>query len=217
MGYMDEALRARLVELAEEIEHSTFRETKWSRRGYSEKDVDDFLDYVVDVIAGLLSMDSAPHLMSVESDVAAGAPREYLSEEDSGLMEEPQPEVTWAPPSQAAAQPTIVVTSYEEPAEEAEDEPVASEAVTHVPTPEAPNPEVVAEAGAVVVVEPEATVAWQPGDDDEGAGGEVAEVAEVEPALPVEPTVQPRPAGKPSRRPPGGSQPPLPPWAAHTG
>lgn len=191
MGYMDEALRARLVELAEEIEHSTFRETKWSRRGYSEKDVDDFLDYVVDVIAGLLSMDSSPHLMSVESDVTAGVSGEYLSEEDSEVMEELQPEVTWAPPSQPAAQPTVVVTSYEEPDEEAEE--------------------------AVVEVEPEATVAWQPGDDDEGAGGEVAEVADAEPMSTGEPTTQPRPAGKPSRRPPGGSQPPLPPWAAHTG
>lgn len=217
MGYMDEALRARLVELAEEIEHSTFRETKWSRRGYSEKDVDDFLDYVVDVIAGLLSMDSSPHLMSVESDVTGGVSGEYLSEEDSEVMEEPQPEVTWAPPSQPAAQPTVVVTSYEEPAEEAEDEPVASEAVTDVPTPDGPTPELVAEGGAVVEVEPEATVAWQPGDDDEGAGGEVAEVADAEPTPTGEPTVQPRPAGKPSRRPPGGSQPPLPPWAAHTG
>lgn len=192
MGYMDEALRARLVELAEEIEHSTFRETKWSRRGYSEKDVDDFLDYVVDVIAGLLSMDSSPHLMSVESDVTAGVSGEYLSEEDSEVMEEPQPEVTWAPPSQPSAQPTVVVTSYEEPDEEAEVE-------------------------AVVEVESEATVAWQPVDDDEGAGGEVAEVADAEPTATGEPTIQPRPAGKPSRRPPGGSQPPLPPWAAHTG
>ncbi|MCE7882606.1 MAG: DivIVA domain-containing protein [Actinobacteria bacterium ATB1] len=192
MGYMDEALRERLVELAEEIEHSTFRETKWSRRGYSEKDVDDFLDYVVDVIAGLLSMDSSPHLMSVESDVTAGVSGEYLSDEDSELMEEPQPEVTWAPPSQPSAQPTVVVTSYEEPDKEAEVE-------------------------AVVEVESEATVAWQPVDDDEGAGGEVAEVADAEPTPTGEPTIQPRPAGKPSRRPPGGSQPPLPPWAAHTG
>lgn len=54
MPYMDEDVRARLAELLEEIETSTFRETRWGRRGYSERDVDEFLDYLVDVLFHLL-------------------------------------------------------------------------------------------------------------------------------------------------------------------
>ncbi len=49
-----DALRGRLAELVEEIEASTFRETKFGRRGYNERDVDDFLDYAIDVLLSIV-------------------------------------------------------------------------------------------------------------------------------------------------------------------
>lgn len=67
MPYMDNDVRARVAELVEEIETSSFRETKWGRRGYSEREVDEFLDYLVDVLFALLSS-ATPELAGAEAE-----------------------------------------------------------------------------------------------------------------------------------------------------
>ncbi len=44
----------RLRQLTTEIDSATFRETKWLRRGYDERDVDDYLDYIVATVNDLI-------------------------------------------------------------------------------------------------------------------------------------------------------------------
>ncbi|MCC7078999.1 MAG: DivIVA domain-containing protein [Acidimicrobiia bacterium] len=220
MAYMDEALRARLVELAEEIEHSTFRETKWGRRGYAEKDVDDFLDYVVDVLAGLLSMDSAPHVVSVEAEPAEEVSYEQAPHAYAEELSYEQP----AAGEGAVEAETVLVTSTPEPAAPVpppvgEDEPEVTWNPPQSPFRAPPEDAVLVSsdddvAVGAVEVEQEATVAWQP--DASEAEAEVEAVPEVDAAPPPAAPVQPRPAGKPRTR-PGGPQPPPPPWATGTG
>jgi DivIVA domain-containing protein len=99
MVHLDDAVRARLAQIVEEIDASTFRETKWGHRGYNERDVDEFLDYLIDVIAGLIGV-PADQVVAAVSDAAPAA-------QPSGVTVQERPgdvaAVTWETrPSQVA-------------------------------------------------------------------------------------------------------------------
>lgn len=129
MPYMDDDVRARVAELVEEIETSSFRETKWGRRGYSEREVDDFLDYLVDVLFALLSA-STPGYATAEPDtVLAGAEASDPTSGLAGAEPEPVPEV--APLEETELHPLpsddTEIVEPSEPQGQAEPAPTAAE------------------------------------------------------------------------------------------
>lgn len=100
MVHLDDAVRARLAQIVEEIDASTFRESKWGHRGYNERDVDEFLDYLIDVIAGLIGV-PADQVVAAVSDAAP------VAAQPSGVTVQDAPGdvagVTWETrPSQVA-------------------------------------------------------------------------------------------------------------------
>lgn len=131
MPYMDHDVRARVAELVEEIETSSFRETKWGRRGYSEREVDDFLDYLVDVLFALLSSASTPGFAGVDSEP------EVLPLEETELHVPASDETEPVAPLDAAPEADLEPDQDEE---------------------QAPGPETAEEAGADAVAAGEDTV-----------------------------------------------------------
>ena len=114
MVHLDDAVRARLAQIVEEIDASTFRETKWGHRGYNERDVDEFLDYLIDVIAGLIGV-PADQVVAAVSDAAP------VAAQPSGVTVQDAPgdvaAVTWETrPSQVAviAEPATDVAAVVE-------------------------------------------------------------------------------------------------------
>ncbi len=192
---IDEALRARLAELIEEIETSSFRETKWGRRGYNERDVDDFLDYMIDVMLGLLSVDqtsAGPDHPTVPAEIPTPVPPVQAPIAYADMA---SPPVVGEPATSMTAPDTAVTP---ETVENAEQDPDESPAPTVNVADDAPN-------GDTMVWAPPAP---RPDEWSEPVGEDGAEscddVGDTSPDEPPQPT---------ESTPPPQATPPPPPWS----
>lgn len=169
MPYMDDDVRARMAELVEEIETSSFRETKWGRRGYSEREVDDFLDYLVDVLFGLLST-PVPAAVAPGSGVAAFAGEPEADEVDVVAPGSEEPDVV----ASASEEPDAIAPEVEEPeatvlTEDADPQPEEPGEATEVLSGE--GAEVFAGEGAAGVHDHDSATPATGGDSTDGEEG----------------------------------------------
>ncbi len=192
---MDEAVRARLAELVGELERSTFRE---ARRGYHEGDVDEFLDYIADVLQHLIGIDlggsrrGAPVTAPAEAAVPAPAPvpADLVPPAPAPVPAAPAAGagISWGAAQPPEAEPFVVTQG-------------ADTAPPAVPAP--PDARTVVDANPPLLPAPPAQPAPLP------------PVPAVEPApvplAPAVPAVEAAPLPPPPAAPPG---PPPPPWAA---
>lgn len=202
MPQLDDALRARLAEMITEIETSTFRETKWGRRGYRERDVDDFLDYVIDVVLSLLSIDEDA------SAVDQAAP----SEPEKATVAVAEPESDSPPESPPAAEPVA------EPAGATGDAPAAASGRDgeSAATETAAEPE--AEAQPAAPDEPAESESTEPAPAREAPRVRVRTAHDSQPEIDGKVLVDDKPADAPKPPPVAPpSPPPPPPWAGDDG